>query len=164
MAISFIRCDDRIIHGQIVIRWSTEFPCDGIIAVNDKAATNDIIKSALKSASNKKTFIWTYDQFMTKMEQAVNSEKNYFIITKEPISMARLLVDEKMKVNVDTLNIGPQSAREGTYSIGKNADITKEEIQAYERIHQAGYKINFQLVPDINKIEWKDIRKKMLAL
>lgn len=66
MAISFIRCDDRIIHGQIVVRWSTEFPCDGIIAVNDKAATNDVIKSALKSASNKKTFIWTYDQFLKK--------------------------------------------------------------------------------------------------
>ena len=37
--ISFIRVDDRIIHGQIVTRWSKEYPCDGIIAVNDKAAT-----------------------------------------------------------------------------------------------------------------------------
>ena len=26
MAISFIRVDDRIIHGQIIIRWSTEYP------------------------------------------------------------------------------------------------------------------------------------------
>ncbi|ROR22165.1 PTS system mannose-specific IIB component [Mobilisporobacter senegalensis] len=164
MAISFIRCDDRIIHGQIVVRWSTEFPCDGIIAVNDKAATNDVIKSALKSASNKKTFIWTYDQFLTKMEEAVKSEKNYFVITKEPITMAKLLVDNKMKVNVNTLNIGPQSAREGTFNVNKNADITKEEIQAYERIHQAGYKINFQLVPDFSKVEWKDVREKLLAL
>lgn len=31
--ISFVRVDDRIIHGQIVTRWSKEFPCDGIIAV-----------------------------------------------------------------------------------------------------------------------------------
>ena len=40
MAISFIRVDDRIIHGQIIIRWSTEYPCDGIIAVDDKAASS----------------------------------------------------------------------------------------------------------------------------
>ena len=40
--ISFIRVDDRIIHGQIVTRWSKEYPCDGIIAVNDKAATTPV--------------------------------------------------------------------------------------------------------------------------
>ena len=41
--ISFIRVDDRIIHGQIVTRWSKEYPCDGIIAVNDKAATTPVM-------------------------------------------------------------------------------------------------------------------------
>ena len=41
--ISFVRVDDRIIHGQIITRWSKEYPCDGIIAVNDKAATLSLI-------------------------------------------------------------------------------------------------------------------------
>ena len=26
--ISFVRVDDRIIHGQIITRWSKEYPCD----------------------------------------------------------------------------------------------------------------------------------------
>ena len=86
MAISFVRVDDRIIHGQVVTRWSMEKPCDGLLAVNDKAATDPILKTALKSASSKKTLIYTYDEFLTKMEQAVNSEKKYFIITKDPIT------------------------------------------------------------------------------
>lgn len=164
MAISFIRIDDRIIHGQIVIRWSTEYPCDGIIAVNDQAANNEIVKSALKAASTKKTFIWTYAQFLTKLDEAVKSTKNYFVITKEPLTMAKLLVDAKMQVKVNTLNVGPQSAKEGTVNINKNADITKEEIAAYERIHQAGYHISFQLVPDFTKVTWKDVREKLLDL
>ena len=31
--ISFVRVDDRMIHGQTVTRWALEVPCDGIIAV-----------------------------------------------------------------------------------------------------------------------------------
>ena len=40
--ISFVRVDDRMIHGQTVTRWSLEYPCTGLIAVNDAAAKNPI--------------------------------------------------------------------------------------------------------------------------
>ena len=35
MSVSFVRVDDRMIHGQTVTRWSLEYPCTGLIAVND---------------------------------------------------------------------------------------------------------------------------------
>ena len=57
--ISFIRVDDRIIHGQIVTRWSKEYPCDGIIAVNDKAATTPVLTQSFKASTDKKVFVWT---------------------------------------------------------------------------------------------------------
>ena len=48
--ISFVRIDDRMIHRQTVTRWALEYPCDGIIAVNDVAASNPVLKSAYKGA------------------------------------------------------------------------------------------------------------------
>ena len=162
MAISFIRVDDRIIHGQIIIRWSTEYPCDGIIAVDDKAASSEVIRNALLAASTKKTFIWTRENFKAKMEEAAASSKNYFVITRTPETMAELLVDWGMKVNTKTLNIGPQSAKKDTVRVSKNADITKEDIAAYEKIHSAGYQIEFQLVPDFSKVRWSDVREKLI--
>ena len=45
MSVSFIRIDDRMIHGQTCTRWAREYPCDGLVAVNDKAAN---IKSSLQ--------------------------------------------------------------------------------------------------------------------
>ena len=54
MSVSFLRIDDRMIHGQTVTRWSLEYPCDGLIAVNDKAATTDALKMAYKSAAQRK--------------------------------------------------------------------------------------------------------------
>ena len=46
MAISFIRVDDRMIHGQTCTRWALEYPCDGLIAVNDKAAFAQLTQTA----------------------------------------------------------------------------------------------------------------------
>lgn len=96
------------------------------------------------------------------MEEAAASSKNYFVITKTPETMAELLVDWGMKVNTKTLNIGPQSAKKDTVRVSKNADITKEDIAAYEKIHSAGYQIEFQLVPDFSKVRWSDVREKLI--
>lgn len=155
MAISLIRIDDRIIHGQVVTRWAMERPCDGILVVNDAAAQNSVLKSALKSASPKKAFIYTFDDFLKKMEQAVESEKKYFLITKEPLTLAGLIVEQGFDPKIREINVGPQSMRQGAIHINKNCDITLQEKQAYQKLTEIGYKINFQLVPDSTLVVWE---------
>ena len=66
MSVSFVRIDDRMIHGQTCTRWAREYPCDGLIAVNDKAATNDVLKAAYKAASGKKTICLDISRFRKK--------------------------------------------------------------------------------------------------
>ena len=74
MSISFVRVDDRMIHGQTVTRWSLEYPCTGLIAVNDAAAKNPVLKGAYKSASDKKTFVWGVDEFIAKSKKVIESK------------------------------------------------------------------------------------------
>lgn len=162
MAISFARIDGRIIHGQIVVCWSKKFDCDGIIAVNDKAANNEIVKAALKSAAAVKTYVWTFEQFLANKEKVISSPKHYFIITKEPETMARILVDEDLPILPNFLNVGPQSqAGEGVHIL-KETTIAPTEVPFYEKIHHKGYNILFQMVPDDAKVEWKNIRNKFV--
>ena len=107
MAISFIRVDDRMIHGQTVTRWSLEYPCTGLIAVNDAAAKNPVLKQAYKSASDKKTFVWGVDEFLSKSSKVLASKDQYFLITKNPIDMKKILVDADFNPGVKTIIIGP---------------------------------------------------------
>ena len=93
MSVSFVRVDDRMIHGQTVTRWSLEYPCTGLIAVNDAAAKNPVLKGAYKSASDKKTFVWGVDEFIAKSKKVIESKDNYFLITKNPVDMKKILVD-----------------------------------------------------------------------
>ena len=113
MAVTFIRIDDRMIHGQTCTRWAREYPCDGLIAVNDKAATNDVLKAAYKAASGKKTFVWTLDDFKKKSAKVLASDTRYFLIAKNPIDMCKILVEQGFQCDIDTVIVGPRNDREG---------------------------------------------------
>lgn len=118
MSVSFIRVDDRMIHGQTCTRWALEYPCDGLIAVNDVAAKNPVLKSAYKSASGKKTFVWGVEEFISKSEKVLNSKDNYFLITKNPLDMEKILVEHGFKPGIDTVIIGPVMTGREQQSLG----------------------------------------------
>ena len=40
---SLFRIDDRLVHGQTMIKLLPNYPCDGIIIINDEIAENDEI-------------------------------------------------------------------------------------------------------------------------
>ena len=159
--ISFIRVDDRIIHGQIVTRWSKEFPCDGIIAVNDKAATTPVLAQSFKDSTDKKVFIWTMEHFLEKKEQVLKSEKRYFLIKKNPIDMKKILVDEGfVPSDVKRVVIGPCNDRPGATKLGQNQSITQEEADACEAMTNAGYDVYFALLKETAIGSWPKFRSK----
>lgn len=158
MAVSFIRVDDRMIHGQTCTRWSLEYPCDGLVAVNDLAASNPVLKAAYKSASGKKTFVWGMDEFKAKSQKVLESKDQYFLIAKNPVDMAKILVDMGFNPGVKTVVIGPCNDRPGTTKLGNNQSITKEEAEALERIMQAGYEVEFALIKEEAIGNWRKFR------
>lgn len=159
--ITFMRVDDRIIHGQIITRWSKEFPCDGIIAVNDKAATTPVLKQSFQASTDKKVFVWTKEHFNEVKDKVLNSDKKYFLITKNPIDMKEILVDMDFKPSdIKKLIIGPCNDRPGAVKLGQNQSITQEEADALEAISKKGYDIEFALVKESSIGEWPKFRSK----
>ena len=156
--ISFIRIDDRMIHGQTVTRWALEYPCDGLIAVNDAAASNPVLKEAYKSASGKKTFVWTKEHFKEVSEKVLKSNTKYFLITKNPLDMKELLVDFGFKPGMDRIIVGPCYDRPGATKLGNNQSITQEEAQALEDLTNAGYTVEFALIKEKSIGEWPKFR------
>lgn len=162
MAISFIRIDDRIIHGQVVTRWMSERPCDGVVAVDDAAAMNPVLSKVLKSAVPQplKGFVLTVERAATKWTEIVNSNNNYFLIAKTPETLVTLFEQGADFIKeLPKLNVGPMSAREEAQKIGPNVAVTKGEIDAFNRLDQLGMEIEFKLVPDSKGYLRKDIKE-----
>lgn len=158
MAVSFIRVDDRMIHGQTCTRWALEYPCDGLIAVNNAATANPVLKAAYKSASGKKTFVWSLDEFAAKCEKVLASKDNYFLITKNPVDMEKILVEQGFQPGIKTVIIGPCNDRPGATKLGNNQSITQEEAQALENIRNAGYSVEFALLKEEAIGNWTKFR------
>ena len=159
--ISFVRVDDRIIHGQIVTRWSKEFPCDGIIAVNDKAATTPVLKQSFKASTDKKVLVWTMEHFLEKAQTVLDSEKRYFLITKNPVDMKKILVDNKfVPSDVKRVVIGPCNDRPGSIKLGQNQSLIQEEAEACEAMTNAGYDVYFALLQETAIGSWPKFRSK----
>ena len=157
--ITFMRVDDRIIHGQIITRWSKEYPCDGIIAVNDKAATTPVLKQSFVASTEKKVFIWTMEHFLENAQKVRESPKKYFLITKNPIDMCTILVDNNFVPNdVKELIVGPCNDRPGAVKLGNNQSITQEEADALEAITKKGYEVEFALLKETAIGNWKKFR------
>lgn len=158
MAITLVRVDDRVIHGQVLTQWTRINPCDGILVVNDYLAKNKELGQVYKNAapSNIKVFIFTFEKALLKIDEAKRSKKNYFLITKSPIELSKLVQN-----GVDfgkELIYGPSSFRPDTTSIGPNQSLTKEEMDACEVLHNSGINITFKLTPDKKGFTWKEIR------
>ena len=159
--ITFMRVDDRIIHGQIITRWSKEYPCDGIIAVNDKAATTPVLAQSFKASTDKKVFVWTKEHFKEVQDKVLNSPKRYFLITKNPVDMKEILVDMGfVPSDVKRLIIGPCNDRPGATKLGQNQSITQEEADAIEAITKKGYDVEFALLKETSIGEWPKFRSK----
>ena len=157
--ISFIRIDDRMIHGQTCTRWAIEYPCTGLIAVNDKAATNSVLKAAYKNAiTDKQSFVWTMADWQAKKEKVLASKDQYFLITKDPCDMAKVLLDQPFDPGIKTIIVGPCNDRPGAVKLGNNQSITQEEAEAFEKLMAAGYEIEFALVKETAIGNWKKFR------
>lgn len=155
MSISFIRIDDRMIHGQTCISWARKYPMDGLVLVNDNAANTPILKTALQSASSKKTFIWTYEEWLLKKDKVLSSKDKYFLITKEPLLMKQILVDDNFDPSgLRHIYVGPCNDRENTTNVGNNQCLTEDEAKAIDAIHNHGYKVEFALVKEESIGTW----------
>ncbi|WP_439411965.1 PTS system mannose/fructose/N-acetylgalactosamine-transporter subunit IIB [Enterobacter ludwigii] len=163
MSISFVRIDDRMIHGQLVTRWAKELPCDGIVAIDDAVAADPLLSSVMKGAVSD-TRVWLFDTLtaIEKLPKVIASDKRYFVIGKSPVTLQRLeQAGISLKSGNGKINVGPMSARANTITIGPNQSVTPEEAAAFDWLTEQGHAIEFRLVPDASFYNWQDARQKL---
>lgn len=83
-AISLIRIDFRLIHGQVVTKWVKQANADRIIIVNDALANDEFLGSVYKMAapSDVRVSIFTIDKAITKWEKNQFGEGNVLMLFK----------------------------------------------------------------------------------
>ncbi len=123
--ISFVRVDDHDSWSDSLVGYRV--PCDGIIAVNDAAASSPVLKSAYKSAApDKKGFVWTFDHFKEALRRFLTAILVIFLLLKTQLTVKKILVDFGLKPGLYRCIIGPGNDRPGADKAGQPVQLLKK--------------------------------------
>lgn len=163
MSITLVRVDDRVIHGQTMTRWSKERAVDAFLVVGDSIVSDQLRKKVLKAAAgNYKLGIYGEKEGPKKIQQGMDSKKDFFLISSSPQTFADL-----KKAGADfgnELNVGPMNTREGAIVVGRTLAMDQKDYDAFDYLDKQGVKIFFQLTPSEDAKTWNEIKNKYNSL
>ncbi len=162
MTKTYVRVDDRLIHGQTIVAWCPTLSIKEIIAIDDDSAKNPTLKSIMKMGvpSTYNTHIVTTEE--AKELLAKDGSGNRLVIVKYPeklseiqagISAAESIVLGNIAKRTDTVH--KVSGATGIFY------LSDHDVAIIDLFASNGIDVCFQQLPNTAKTSW-DVFKKSI--
>ncbi|AUJ85217.1 MULTISPECIES: PTS system mannose/fructose/N-acetylgalactosamine-transporter subunit IIB [Enterococcus] len=149
--ISMIRIDDRLVHGQVAVKWSKELGISRIVVVSDSIAQNEIQVSALKMAgpSGVKVAVLSLEKAIAILNDPRSEQLKILVVTNEPKYVAGLVPKLKEKPMLNMANYGRiGGSLSDKEKITETVYLSEEDKETLKEIFDAGYDFSYQPLPD----------------
>ena len=160
MAKTYVRVDDRLIHGQTIIAWCPTLLIKEIIAIDDESAKNPMLKSIMKMGvpATYKTNIVTTEE--AKQLLAQEGSGNRLVIVRLP---SKLLDIEIEIADAELVILGNIAKREDTiHKVGGATSIfylSDNDVTIIDSLVAKGIEVCFQQLPSTTKTSWASFKK-----
>lgn len=149
--ISMIRIDDRLVHGQVAVKWSKQLNVSRIVVVSDSIAKNEIQVSALKMAApaGVKVAVLSLDKAVGILNDPRSKNLKILVVTNEPKYVAALLPQLEEKPVLNMANYGRiGGALSEKQKITETVYVSDHDKEVLGGIFAQGYDFNYQPLPD----------------
>jgi PTS system mannose-specific IIB component len=153
------RVDDRLIHGQVMTKWSKGMNTNALFVVDDVTAKDPFMKDIyVMSTSNTGMTIkvLTIDEVIDYWNKD-NFDKFRAILLFKTIAAVKEAIDKGLPV--ERLNLGGIAKTKGSKFIIPNVAVKPEEMNVLKEIEEKGIEVFFQVVPDTKVVSLKDAVK-----
>ena len=155
MEISFVRIDDRLIHGQVATVWTKESGCNRIFAVSDEVAKDELRKQLVIQVSP--PGIKAYVLPIAKAIEAYknpkfDSFKTLFLFTN-PTDVLRVV---EGGIDIKSVNVGGMCFKAGDKQITTALCMNEVDIAAFKKLNEKGIELEVRKLakdPKINLID-----------
>ena len=150
--IKFVRLDERLIHGQVAVKWIKQFNITHVIVAKDSLVKDNLMKKTLKMAAPEGTKVAVQSIAGTaKMLQNPKADNaNIMLIVDNPADALELNVGNYGR---NSINHEPDERKQLT----KNIYVNGKEREEFKKLVETGRFIYFQTVPEDKKEDLKDI-------
>lgn len=154
--IKFVRLDYRLLHGQVVFTWVGSVGVDRIIIVDDKAASDEIQKMALRLAkpASVKLDIVTKAQ-VEKSAAKIEALSEQIMLIAGNTETALFLA--KTFSSIKAINYGAVENKEGAKQFSKAIFLTDKEVSETKEILELGTEIFIQQVPTDKRVNMLEL-------
>lgn len=93
--IKLLRVDDRLIHGQVAVSWTSYLGADTLVVANDKATTDKLMQMAFNMAKPPQAVlsIKSLDGAVTVVNNPKHAARTIFMVTAS-VEDARYLMEK----------------------------------------------------------------------
>lgn len=151
--IKFFRIDERLIHGQVAIKWSRHTGVDHIVVANDAASKNPIIQKSLKMAAPAtcKVAIKSVEDAIRLLKDPRCESMKIFVLVNCPEDAVKVVknVEGIPFVNIGNYGrIAPEKPGHPRKTIGMNLFVDDIEYQSFKDLLATGLKCVYQTTPE----------------
>lgn len=157
--INLARVDDRLIHGQVMTKWSKGLGTNALFVIDDPTAKDPFLKDVfmMSSANSGMTIkVFTIDEAIEYWEKA-NFEKFKAILLFKNISTVKAVVDRGLPIK--RLNIGGIAKTKEAKFVISSVGLKPADAELLKEIDAKGVEVFFQTVPDTKAVSLKDALK-----
>lgn len=136
MTVAHMRIDNRLIHGQVTVKWVGAIGANHLIVTNDDVAKDEIQRMILpQAARGVRTSILGVDDTLAYLATQEAANEKIMIIAKFPTDALRLL---EGGVEPQEINVGNQAPTPGTKftMVTRSIAVTADDAAVYREIAQ----------------------------
>ena len=155
MSKTYVRVDDRLIHGQTIMSWAPTLKLEEFIAVDDTIAANPMLKSihTMGVPKNYVTHIVSTEEARALLDQ--DDGMNRMVIVKTP----HQLVDLKDAIKgCEHVYLGNMAKRDDTIHHVTDATgifwLSDQDVADLSALADEGFEISFHQLPNETERSW----------
>lgn len=158
--INLVRVDFRLIHGQVITKWSNKAAVNKIIVVNDELAEDEFMSDIYVMAAppSMEVAVISEDDFV-QAAKADEYESGDILVLFKSIKDVVSVLDKG--VAFDAVQIGGLGAGNGKTSVVRGIAIDRKDADDLMRLQDAGAEVTFQVTPEETKLKLDSAIKKI---
>lgn len=149
--INLVRVDDRLIHGQVMTKWSKGLGTNALYVIDNETASDEFMKDIYintNSSSGLKIQVYSNQEVVEKWNSDQFGKDNVVLLFKY-IASVKEVVEQGLPVT--RLNIGGVSKKGEAQFVIPTVALTETDVDNLKSLDAKGIEIFFQTVPDSKK-------------
>ena len=158
MALSLVRVDDRLIHGQVVAIWLKALNATRIVIVDDRTARDEFLREVIELAAPRgvEVEVRDFESGVERLRTVSSDPEAAFVLVRSPTTALRL---REAGIDFPVLNVGGIGAGPGRRPLYRNIAASPEEIDAMRQLERLGTSVELRIVAGDRPVAFASVDK-----